>query len=179
MLGCDQRPSCEAAGWVWPTDKPDFPCCPICSWPDNSFLLESLHFSPHALCSVAVLTSHCTLFTFPILHPAEMGGKWRRKGRHKSRSALSPISATKWVICECSWIIYRNGKLVRKRVRHGYCPTELRMWGDAAGKITTKASSFFHFFHMSCFGWNGFYRPNCYSYTSAEVSKQRFGLKLD
>lgn len=42
----------------------------------SSRLLFTSHLTPS---SVAVLTSHSTLFTLPILLPEEMGGKWRRK----------------------------------------------------------------------------------------------------
>lgn len=156
----DQRPAFEAVGWVWPTEKTDFLWSPICSCPDNSFLQATLHFSPHALfCGCANITFH--LVHIPHLLPEEMGGKkWRRKGRHKSRSALSPISGTKWVICECSWIIYYNGKLVRKRF--GYCLKELWMWRDGAGKNYNESLVllflwFLFFFFFSFHKWNHFF----------------------
>lgn len=116
MLRCDQRPASEARGRVRLTDRQtEFPMFPpsvpvrtiVSSW---KLFTSRLTPSP-----AAVLTSNSTLFTSPVLLPAETGGeRWRGKGRHKSRSALSPISATKWVICECSWIIYCNGKLLKK-----------------------------------------------------------------
>lgn len=55
----DQRPAFEAVGWVWPIEKPHVPCSPIRSCPDNTLLLATLHFSPHAqFCGSANITLH-------------------------------------------------------------------------------------------------------------------------
>ena len=136
MLRCDQRPASEALGWVRLTDRQtEFPMFPP-SVPVRTIVSSwKLFTSRLTLSPAAVLTSHSTLFTLPVLLPEETVGK---DGEGKVDINLGQLSAQFLPLSELfvsaaeSFIVM--GSWCSNRVRLGYCLTELRMWGDGAGE---------------------------------------------